>query len=146
MSDGRKLCLSLLGAFGVFFLGGFAIFSNTVVTYDPAAPTLGDAIVVLTGGDLRVQEGNMVVELRAPGPTKADAVTALYIDGKLMGQVKGKAISMGWDIEKAAIYTALSYIGLIDEMALFDRALTAAEVGALQKKPGMLSALKKPAK
>ena len=74
---------------------------------------------------------------------KDNAVTSLHIDGKLIGQVKGKAIAMGWDIEKAGIYTAIGYIGLLDEMALFDRALTLAEVVALQKKPGMLAGLKK---
>jgi formylglycine-generating enzyme required for sulfatase activity len=74
---------------------------------------------------------------------KDNAVTSLYIDGKLIGQVKNRAIAMGWDVEKAGIYTAISYIGLIDEMALFGRALTAAEVVALQKKPDMLTSLKK---
>jgi hypothetical protein len=78
---------------------------------------------------------------------KEDAVTSLYIDGKLIGRVKGRAIAMGWDIEKAGIYTAINYIGLIDEMALFDRALSPEEVAALHKKPGLLAELKrKPAK
>ncbi len=77
---------------------------------------------------------------------KDNAVTSLYIDGKLLGQVKGKAIAMGWDIEKAGIYVAIGYIGLIDEFAVFDRALTATEVTSLQKMPGMLASLKTPAK
>jgi hypothetical protein len=77
---------------------------------------------------------------------RADAVTSLSIDGKLIGQVKGRAIAMGWDIEKAGIYVAIGYIGLIDEFAIFDRALTAEEVIALGKTPGLLSSLKKPAK
>ncbi len=77
---------------------------------------------------------------------KADAVTSLYIDGKLIGQVKDRAIAMGWEVEKAGIYTAINYIGLLDEMALFDRALTADEVAALHKKPDLLTGLKKPAK
>ena len=77
---------------------------------------------------------------------KDDAVTSLYIDGKRLGQVKGKAIAMGWDIDKAGIYVAVNYIGLIDEFAVFDRALTAAEVVALQKEPALLAALKKPKK
>lgn len=74
---------------------------------------------------------------------KADAVTSLYIDGKLIGQVKDRAIAMGWDIDKAGIYVAINYIGLLDEFAVFDRALTAAEVTALQKTPALLSGLKK---
>ncbi|MFM8272582.1 MAG: LamG-like jellyroll fold domain-containing protein [Gemmata sp.] len=73
---------------------------------------------------------------------KDNAVTSLYIDGKLIGQVKGRAIAMGWDVEKAGIYTAINYIGLLDEMALFDRALTAPEVAALHKAPGLLAGLK----
>ncbi|MBA4189662.1 MAG: hypothetical protein C0467_16885 [Planctomycetaceae bacterium] len=74
---------------------------------------------------------------------KPDAVTSLYIDGKLIGEVKDRSIAMGWDIEKAGIYIAINYIGLIDELALFDRALTAEEVSLLHKKPDLLAKLKK---
>src|SRR5262245_21777173 len=77
---------------------------------------------------------------------KDNAVTSLYIDGKLIGQVKDRAIAMGWDLEKAGIYVAIGYIGLLDEFAVFDRSLTAAEVTALQKKPDLLTGLKAPAK
>ena len=54
---------------------------------------------------------------------QADARAALYIDGKLIGEVKDRAIAMDWDIDKAGIYVAINYIGLLDEFALFDRAL-----------------------
>lgn len=74
---------------------------------------------------------------------KDDAVTSLYIDGKLMGQVKDLAIAMGWEIDKAGVYVAVNYIGLLDELALFNRALTAEEVTALQKKPAIFASLKK---
>jgi hypothetical protein len=69
---------------------------------------------------------------------KKDAVTSLYIDGKLIGQVKGREIAMKWDIDKANIYVAINYIGLIDELALFRRALSADEVKRLQAEPGLL--------
>lgn len=74
---------------------------------------------------------------------KKDAVATLYIDGKKIGAVKDRAIAMDWDIEQAGIYTALGYTGLLDEMALFNRALTADEVAALHKTPGLLTGLKK---
>ena len=74
---------------------------------------------------------------------KKNALATLYIDGKKIGDVKDRAIAMDWDIEKAGIYTAVGYCGLIDEMALFSRALTADEVTALHKTPGLLSGLKK---
>jgi hypothetical protein len=74
---------------------------------------------------------------------KKDARATLYIDGKQIGDVKNRAIAMDWDIEKAGIYTAVGYTGLLDEMALFNRALTAEDVTLLHKTPGLLSGLKK---
>ncbi|HXD87301.1 MAG TPA: LamG-like jellyroll fold domain-containing protein [Urbifossiella sp.] len=74
---------------------------------------------------------------------KTDAVTTLYIDGKRIGTVKGEAIAMGWEPEKASVFLAISYIGLMDEFALFDRALTAQDVALLHKKPDLLTVLKK---
>ncbi len=74
---------------------------------------------------------------------KKDAVATLYIDGKKIGEVKDRAIAMDWDVEKAGVYTAVGYTGLLDEMALFNRALTADEVTALHKTPGLLSGLKR---
>src|SRR5262249_30277665 len=44
---------------------------------------------------------------------KDDAASALYIDGRLLGAIKGRAIAMDWDVEKAGIYVAVNYIGLL---------------------------------
>lgn len=74
---------------------------------------------------------------------KPDAVTALYLDGKRVGEVKGQAIAMGWEVEKAAVFLSLGYVGLLDEFALFDRALTAEDVALLHKRPDLLVPLKK---
>lgn len=74
---------------------------------------------------------------------KPNAMATLYIDGKKIGDVKDRAIAMDWDVEKAGIFTAVGYTGLLDEMACFNRALTAAEVTALHKTPGLLASLKR---
>jgi hypothetical protein len=74
---------------------------------------------------------------------KADAVSVLYIDGKRIGAVKDRAIAMDWDMTRAGIYVVVNYIGLLDELALFRRGLTAAEVILLYGKPGLLAPLKK---
>lgn len=73
---------------------------------------------------------------------KKDAVATLYIDGKKMGDVRDREIAMDWEMDQAGIYVAVNYIGLLDELAMFDRALTADEVAALQKQPGLLTPLK----
>ena len=46
-----------LGAMCIAFLAGFAVFVGTILRYDTRAPVSGDAVVVLTGGELRVREG-----------------------------------------------------------------------------------------
>jgi len=74
---------------------------------------------------------------------KKDAISQLYIDGKLIGEVKDRAIGMKWDMEKAGIYVAVNYIGLLDELAVFGRALSENEIASLHKTPGLLSGLKK---
>jgi hypothetical protein len=74
---------------------------------------------------------------------KADAVSTLYIDGKLIGAVKGRAIAMDWDVDQAGVYVAVNYIGLLDELGLFGRSLTAEEVSLLHARPGLLAPLKK---
>lgn len=73
---------------------------------------------------------------------KKDAVSQLWIDGKLIGEIKDRAISMKWDVDKAGIYVAVGYIGMLDELAVFNRSLTEAEIRDLHKNPGRLASLK----
>ncbi len=77
---------------------------------------------------------------------RKDARAILYIDGKRIGEVSGRALAMDWEVDKAGIYVAVNYIGLLDELALFGRPLSAAEVGLLHRKPGLLAPLKKAGK
>lgn len=74
------------------------------------------------------------------GRPEAEAV--LYIDGKPRGRLADRDIAMRWNIDKAGIYFAVSYIGLLDELAVFNRPLTMAEVAALQADASLLSPLK----
>ncbi len=73
---------------------------------------------------------------------KKDAVSQLWVDGKLMGEIKDRSLAMKWDIDKVGIYVAISYIGLLDELAIFSRPLTEAEIQELHKSPGLLAPLK----
>src|SRR5204862_8159466 len=74
---------------------------------------------------------------------KLDSVATLYIDGVSQGEVKDRALAMDWDIERAGIYVAVNYIGLLDELAVFGRELTTGEVKMLHDQPGILAPLKK---
>ena len=72
---------------------------------------------------------------------RIDARAALYVDGKPIGELKDREIAMEWNLEKTGIYIAVGYIGLIDELAVFNRALTPAEIRLLNQSPGLLSNL-----
>lgn len=69
---------------------------------------------------------------------KADAVATLYVDGKKIGEIKDRELSMNWDVDRAGIYVAINFIGLLDELAVFRRTLTMDEIGLLHKSPGVL--------
>lgn len=74
---------------------------------------------------------------------RPDAVSSLYIDGRLIGQIRDRAIAMDWDLDQAGIYTAVNYLGLLDELTLFGREPTAEEVGLLHARPDLLAPFKK---
>lgn len=59
------------------------------------------------------------------------SVCRLYIDGQQQGELKAP-IHFEWNLDRTAIMLGLDYIGDLDELMLFDRALTAKEVGRLQ--------------
>ncbi|MBY0524592.1 MAG: LamG domain-containing protein [Gemmataceae bacterium] len=106
---------------------------------DPKAPMVRMKDIGFKSGDWH----HIVLAWSNFDSGKKDALATLYMDGKKIGDVKDSEIAMDWDLDKAGIYTAVGYIGLMDELALFNRALTAVEVEALHKKPGLLQALKK---
>jgi hypothetical protein len=123
-----------MGAFPAVPEGAF-----TITESDPNAP-----MVRVKGVPFKVGEWHhVVVTWKNFDSGRPDARSSLYIDGKLIGDVSNRQIPMDWDVEKAGVYIAVNYIGLLDEFALFGRDLSAAEVVLLYSRPGVLSALKK---
>ncbi|MFN4259823.1 MAG: LamG-like jellyroll fold domain-containing protein [Gemmataceae bacterium] len=106
---------------------------------DPQAPMVRVPKVPFRAGDWH----HIVITWENLDSGKPNARVAFYVDGKLAGEVKDRAIAMNWDVDKAGIYTAINYVGLLDELALLNRALTAAEVEMLQCEPELFQPLKK---
>ncbi len=52
----------------------------------------------------------------------------LYLDGKKIGSFDGWNNTFNWDVSKSALTIGLWYIGFIDDLAVFNRELTDAEV------------------
>lgn len=73
---------------------------------------------------------------------KPDGVAKLYLNGKLQGEVSGRNQLFTWDPEKAAIQIGMSYVGLYDDLAIFNRSLSEVEIQALHTHEGRLAAPK----
>ena len=63
-----------------------------------------------------------------------NGIAHLYLDGKPAGDLTPRQQTFTWD-EKTAINLGASYIGLFDELSIFNRALSAAEVATLYSLP-----------
>lgn len=62
------------------------------------------------------------------------ASSELYLDGQSMGTLTSP-MKFTWDLEKSAIMLGIEYIGDLDELMIFDRALSKDEINELQSKP-----------
>jgi hypothetical protein len=70
-----------------------------------------------------------------------DGVATLYLDGKEVGR-QTRPQTFRWNPSRSALLLGLSYIGRYDEIAVFDRALTAAEVRTLHSLPQGVQSLR----
>ena len=73
----------------------------------------------------------------------ADGVAHLYLDGQPRGIISARTQTFTWDVDKSAVMLGLSYIGLFDELSLFNRALTAEEIARLHSVEGGVKSLLK---
>ncbi|MHC4994285.1 MAG: LamG-like jellyroll fold domain-containing protein [Planctomycetota bacterium] len=71
----------------------------------------------------------------------ANGVARLYINGALRGAVTGWTHSYRWDPANARLKIGLSYIGLMDDLVVFNRALSAGEVRRLYEATGGVKGL-----
>ena len=72
---------------------------------------------------------------------RKDGFGRLYLDGKDQGAFENWSIPFNWDESRSALTLGLSYIGWIDDVAVFNRPLTGAEVRAVFELPGGLRSL-----
>lgn len=74
---------------------------------------------------------------------KPDGVGKLYLDGKPVAAIRDRTLTFTWDPAKAVILLGLSYIGLFDDLAIFDRALSDEEIAAVHGLNGGIRTLAK---
>jgi hypothetical protein len=72
---------------------------------------------------------------------QTNGTTTLYLNGESRGSLTPRQQTFTWNIDEAKVYMGLSYVGGLDELTLFNRALSAAEVKELYKLPSGVKAL-----
>lgn len=55
----------------------------------------------------------------------------LYLNAQLMGKIENWDLTLGWNPDAVALVLGAAYVGHLDDLAVFNRALTDAEVKAL---------------
>ena len=66
-------------------------------------------------------------------------MSKLYLDGMLQGTTETIVEPFRWDRSRAAIRLGVNYVGLWDELAIFNRALSDGEVAELHRLRGGLA-------
>jgi hypothetical protein len=72
---------------------------------------------------------------------KPDGRVALYIDGQPVGRLSDRQHTYTWNSEDAVMMLGLGYTGWMDDLAVFDRALSAEEVRVLNRLPDGVNGL-----
>lgn len=67
---------------------------------------------------------------------------SLYLNGKLQGRIENWDLTIAWDPAQVFMVLGASYVGHMDDLAVFDRALTDAEVEQVFKLEGGVVSLR----
>jgi hypothetical protein len=67
---------------------------------------------------------------------------SLYLNGKLQGRIENWDLTFGWDPAQVAFVLGAAYVGHMDDLAVFDRALSDAEVAQLFSLDGGVGSLR----
>lgn len=75
--------------------------------------------------------------------TDAGGTAKLYLDGQLKGTAEGIKEPFTWEPARATMRLGVNYVGLWDELSIYDRALSDAAIDALYQLPGGVGVLLK---
>jgi hypothetical protein len=66
----------------------------------------------------------------------------LYLNGELQGSIEGWDLRFGWDSAQVALVLGAAYVGYLDDLAVFDQALTAEQVQLIYQLPNGIKDLR----
>jgi len=102
---------------------------------------LGRLVVVKKTPFARGRWTHVVITHQGLGGAKG-GVAKLYLDGVLQDKTPVISEPFGWDLDRAAIRLGVNYVGLFDDLSVFNRELSAPEVKALHELKDGVKSLK----
>ncbi len=78
---------------------------------------------------------NVVFTLENINDKNKKPIGKLYIDSRLEGKIENWDLTFGWDPSKVMLVLGSAYVGYQDELSVFNRALSGAEVKLLYELP-----------
>ena len=115
---------------GVF--GDLAVWNPEKLAPDKN-PDFEKRLVAVDEPPFRAGQWNHVLVTYSGLNSASGGTAKLYLDGELQGTAKGISEPFTWNADKAALRLGVNYVGLFDDLAVFDRALTGDEVTALHQ-------------
>ena len=104
-------------------------------------PFFLERLIVVDGPPFAKGEWTHVV-ITFSGLGGSTGTANLYLNGQAEAKtMTGVEEPFTWDMSRGAVRLGVNYVGLFDELALFDRALTAEEVRTLYELPGGVASL-----
>src|SRR5262249_3186325 len=95
-------------------MGAYPVLTEGQKPPEPDDPHPG--VLRLKENTLKLDAWNHIVMTWSRCDTgKPDGRAALYLDGKLAGEVKDFLLTLNWDLEQTRIYLAFQFLGLFDE-------------------------------
>lgn len=96
-------------------------------------PGFAEKLVVVEEPPFRRGDWTHVVITYSGLGSASGGAARLYVDRHLQGIIEGVMEPFSWDLSRAQIRPGVNFVGLFDELALFNRPLTEAEVVALYR-------------
>ena len=106
--------------------------------FDKLPPGEQPAVVVTKPPFSRGKWTHVAIVFEHYNTATPNGISKLYLDGKLQGSVSARNQQYTWNPEKAAIQIGMGYVGLFDDLAIFNKALSEAEITTLFTHKGPL--------
>ena len=104
-------------------------------------PTFMGRLVAVTDPPFKRGSWTHIAITYAGLNSEAGGTARLYLDGRLQGAAQGIREPFSWDLPHSTIRLGINCVGLFDELACFDRALSDEEVRILHQLEGGVASL-----